>query len=105
MNSNQNIYVKRQSATDSLFGMALAQAFLGVAYGPCIDLAWEAGEVCSALYEDSLESKKRTNGRGVYALGDKGKLAGTFTRNTTKKNEPFLPKFWMEPASSHALTL
>jgi hypothetical protein len=73
----------QQSSTDSFFGMALAQAFTGMVYGACADQIWDAGETLSAIYEDRCD-QKRTNGRGVYELGNKRSLADCFTRMTEK---------------------
>ncbi len=71
--------IPQQSSTDSFFGMALAQAFMGMVCGPVADQIWDAGETVSAIYEDRND-QKRTNGRGVYALGNKRSLADGFTR-------------------------
>ncbi|PZO87989.1 MAG: hypothetical protein DI626_02805 [Micavibrio aeruginosavorus] len=81
MNDN-NIQKKQKpvSASDSFFGMALAQAFMGVAFGPCADAMWEAGEIADAVYEDR-KVKKTANG-GQYQLGVKNCLAEAFTRTT-----------------------
>ncbi|PZQ46920.1 MAG: hypothetical protein DI551_04315 [Micavibrio aeruginosavorus] len=76
---------KPKTASDSLFGMALAQAFMGFAFGAGVEQVWEAGESASAIYADRFD-QKRTNGRGVYEgvfeLGNKKSLAGTFARMT-----------------------
>jgi hypothetical protein len=68
---------KPLSTGDSPFGMALAQAFMGVVFGPCVDMIWETGEIASAMRED-----RRTNDSGNFKLGDKKSLAGIFTRNS-----------------------
>lgn len=88
MNDIGKTPARHQSPSDSFLGMALAQTFLGVAYGPVFDHVWEAGEASSAFYADRFDAK-RTNGRGVYELGVRGKLADNFTRNTSEKNHPF----------------
>ncbi len=68
--------------SDSFFGMALAQAFTGFALGPVAELIWDAGETLSAIYEDRFE-QKRTNGLGVYVLGESNSLGGAFTCSTS----------------------
>ena len=68
---------KPVSAGDSLFGMALAQAFMGVVYGPCASMLWEAGETASAVCED-----RRTNDSGNSVMGVKNSLAGAFARTS-----------------------
>ncbi len=93
------------SPSDSFFGVALAQAFLGAAFGPAIDHIWDAGEMCSAVYEERVASK-RTNGRSVYELGVRGTLAGTFTRNTREKNpllQFFTAESFLRPSGTPAL--
>lgn len=94
------------SGTDSFFGMALAQAFTGMVYGPCADQIWDAGETLSAIYEDRCD-QKRTNGRGVceFELGVKKSLAETFTRMTEKtmaemERLTFRPSYQAAPAFS-----
>ena len=70
------------SNSDSFFGMALAQAFLGLCYGPVFDQAWDAGEMASAVYEDrNVASTHAANG-GKYNLGVKKSLAGDFARSS-----------------------
>jgi hypothetical protein len=44
--------------TDSLFGMMLAQAFMGCAFGAGVDMAWEAAEIGSAVRMDRCQSPK-----------------------------------------------
>ena len=73
---------KPASTGDSLFGMALAQAFMGLVYGPCANLLWEAGEIASVVCED-----RRTNVKGSFSLGVKNSLAGIFTRTTESAME------------------
>lgn len=73
----------KHTATDSFFGMALAQTFLGIAYGTDVELAWEAGETAAAVCDD-----RRTNGNGNFQLGVKNSLAGTFTRISHGFEEP-----------------
>jgi len=69
-----------QSKGDSLFGMALAQAFMGMAFGPCAEQVWEAAENVSAVYEDRCSKKKAANGPNAFQLGEKKTLGGTFAR-------------------------
>lgn len=73
----------RPSDSDSFFGMALAQAFTGMVFGSCAEQFCVAGETLSAAYQDRLD-QKRTDGRGVYMLGNKHSLAGSFTRMAEK---------------------
>lgn len=73
----------QQSSADSFLGMALAQAFTGMVFGPVAEHICAAGETLSAIYEDRCD-QKRTNGRGVYELGNKRSLADSFTRMTEK---------------------
>jgi hypothetical protein len=68
---------KPVTAGDSLFGMALAQAFMGVVYGPCASMLWEAGEIASAVCED-----RRANDRSNSVMGVKKSLAGIFARSS-----------------------
>jgi hypothetical protein len=56
--------------------MTLAQAFMGMVYGACADMLWEAGEIASAVCED-----RRTNDSGIV-LGVKNSLAGVFARSS-----------------------
>ena len=70
-----------QSNSDSFFGMALAQAFMGMAFGTGAEQIWDAGETLSSIHEDRYD-QKRTSGRGVYELGNKRSLAENFTRMT-----------------------
>jgi hypothetical protein len=71
------------SSSDSFFGMALASAFTGMVFGSGADLICDAGQTLSAVYEDRYD-QKRTNGRGVYELGNKQSLADAFARMTEK---------------------
>ncbi len=52
MSSPERSSAKSQTSSDSLFGMALARAFTGLAFGSVFDYAWEACEAASAMYED-----------------------------------------------------
>lgn len=92
------------SATDSIFGLALAQACLGVAFGPEVSDAWEAAETASAIYTDrhssSVQTAARTN--GTIELGVKNTLAPVFGRQTRPAPDVDLKDiipFWQkEPA-------
>ena len=77
----QNAQPQQQSSADSFFGMALAQTFMGFAFGPCAEDLWVAGETLSAVYVDRCD-QKRADGRGVYELGKKKSLADSFARFT-----------------------
>lgn len=94
-----NPATKPASTGDSLFGMALAQAFMGMVYGPCADLLWEAGEIASAVCED-----RRTN-NGSFSLGVKQSLAGIFTRTTEKSPAEMERDFFrpLQPAMAFRL--
>lgn len=70
---------KPSSSGDSLFGMALAQAFMGLVYGPGVDLCWEAAEIASAVREDR---KPANDDRAPFELGARKSLGGIFTRST-----------------------
>lgn len=96
----------KTTQTDSLFGMALAQAFVGVVLGPAAHAAWEAGEIASAVRDD-----RRTNGDNGFKLGVKNSLGGIFTRTShpektlaERERETFRPaafarsSFAMQPA-------
>jgi hypothetical protein len=80
MNTQTNQTSKAPSSTDSFFGMALAQAFTGLAFGVDAECIWEAGEVASAIHQDRVEAKaqKRTNGMD-FTLGVKQSLSGIFS--------------------------
>ncbi len=91
--------------TDSLFGMALTQAFMGFAFGADVDMAFEAGEIASAVYVD-----RRTNGnKGNFQLGVNNSLQGMFTRSAHQtlaemERETFRPSnLQSRPTSSLSL--
>lgn len=75
MQQNQK---KQTGTTDSLFGMALAQTFMGFAFGADVAAVWEAGEVSSAVREDLTKTKTRTNERNDFKLGVKQGLTDVF---------------------------
>lgn len=54
--------------TDSLFGMVLAQAFMGAVFGAGVDLAWEAAEINSTV---RMDRQKTPSGKNT---GFEGKL-------------------------------
>lgn len=101
MNTQTN-QTRKTSATDSLFGMALAQAFTGLAFGVDAASLWEAGEVASAIHQDRMEAKaqKRTNGMD-FTLGVKQSLSGIFSGLHQSLGESehalFKPAFTMSP--------
>lgn len=70
---------QKTTTTDSLFGMALAQAFTGLAFGIDAEQLWEAGEIASAVRDDrtAATAQKRTNGLS-FELGVKNSLTGVF---------------------------
>jgi hypothetical protein len=72
---------QKQTATDSFFGMALAQAFTGFAFGVDVDMAWEACEATSAVYKERFEAKA-ANSDTSYSLGEKKSLGGLFEAST-----------------------
>lgn len=76
MNQTMKPPAPRQTNSDSLFGMALAQVFTATVLGPAADIAWEAVEVTSAVYEDRV--KKPANDAG-YRLGAGGALTARFS--------------------------
>ena|SRR5688572_20090190 len=79
--SRYNPAIKPASPTDSAFGMALAQAFMGGVFGIGVDMGWETGEIASAMRED-----RRTSGQGNYELGVKNSLAGDFSRFSSEQS-------------------
>lgn len=78
MNANQK-QTQKTGSTDSLFGMALAQAFTGLAFGIGVEQLWEAGEMASAVHEDRYAAKAqtRTNDQS-FELGVRKSLSGVF---------------------------
>lgn len=92
------------SATDSIFGMALTQACLGVAFGPEVSDAWEAAETASAFYTDRYSSSvaKADRANGAIELGVKNTLGPVFGRQTRPAPDVDLKDiipFWQkEPA-------
>ena len=84
---------QKTTSTDSLFGMALCQAFTGLAFGTGIEQMWEAAEVTSQVYTDR------------FKLGQQKSLTGTFERKSVAETErqTFRPSF--KPAMSFGLVL
>lgn len=75
MQQNQK---KQTGTTDSIFGMALAQTFMGFAFGADASAIWEAGEVTSAVREDRMKTNTRTNAGNGFKLGVKQGLTDVF---------------------------
>lgn len=69
----------KTTSTDSLFGMALAQAFTGLAFGADVALGWEAGEMASAIHEDRFQAKAEKRAQAGFELGVKKSLSGVFS--------------------------
>ncbi len=89
------------SANDSIFGMALCQAFTGFAFGPEVSDVWEAAETASAIYTDryssSVATANRTNGK--VELGVKNTLGPVFGRQTRPAPDvdfEALVPFWLK---------
>lgn len=95
------------SNSDSFFGMALAQAFMGFCYGPVFDQAWDAGEMASAYYEDRNAASTQAANGGKYNLGVRKSLAGDFARSShafsTKAQRPF--EITVRPSMSPAFAI
>ncbi|MFA5592564.1 MAG: hypothetical protein WC989_04540 [Micavibrio sp.] len=68
---------RQTTQADSFFGMALAQAFTGIAFGPAADMAWEAAETASTVRDDRM-GRKAGGEPASFVLGAKNSLAGTF---------------------------
>ncbi len=89
---NQTMKKTDQPTTnsDSLFGMALAQAFTAVVWGPAADLIWEAAEIASTVRADRMP--KPANDPG-YKLGKRGTLTADFTRPSLDKTPDAAPSW------------
>ena len=85
------------SAADSFFGMALSQAFLGVAFGAGVDMAFEACEWASAVYTDKCAAKTTQ-----FDIGKQNSLMGFFGSSATPANNDFppLPSYGYDRKSS-----
>lgn len=77
---------KTTSPADSFFGMALSQAFLGVAFGAEVDMAFEACEWASAAYTDKCAAKTP-----AFDVGKQNSLMGFFGTCATPANNDFPP--------------
>lgn len=71
---------KSHTNSDSLFGMALAQAFTGLAFGFVFDQAWEACEAASAVYQDRMIPARNTKPEQRFVLNEKRSLMQAFSR-------------------------
>ncbi len=78
------------SPADSFFGMALSQAFLGVAFGAGVDMAFEACEMASAVYTDKCAAKD-AKPSPVFDMGKEKSLMGFFGSCATPANNDFPP--------------
>lgn len=88
---------KPSSSGDTLFGMALAQAFMGLVYGPCVDMCWEACEIASAVRED----RKPANDQSApFELGAKKSLGGIFARSSVEQSIAEMERAFFRPAAS-----
>lgn len=84
MNQTIKSPAQRQSNSDSFFGMALAQAFTATVLGPAADIAWEAAEITSAVYEDRV--KKPANDDHLAPGTTAGRLTANFADPSAGKN-------------------
>lgn len=85
---------KPSSSGDSLFGMALAQAFTGLVYGPGVDLCWEAAEIASAVREDR---KPANRNESPFELGAKKSLGGIFACSTVEQSLAEMERAFFRP--------
>ncbi len=76
INSAIDPNAKRYSAADSFVGMSLCSAFMGWAYGPNVELAFEAGEAASAVWED----RRAKDGKKDFQLGVNNAIGDIFAR-------------------------
>ena len=97
----------QSSANDSIFGMALAQAFMGFTFGAGVDTAWEAAEIGSGIYADRHSSSARkapqAAGTNGFELGVKNSLAPFFGQQTRPRpvvdlNDTAMPYWHRQPA-------
>lgn len=93
-NHPMNPLSKPSSSGDSLFGMALAQAFMGLVYGPGVELAWEAAEIGSAVREDR---KPANTNAAPFQLGAAKSLGGIFARSTTEQSPAEMERDFFRP--------
>lgn len=101
MNHTHKDHAQRTTSSDSLFGMALTQAFTALVLGPAADLLWEAGEIASTIYED--RTSKRTNGR-VYEMGVKRSLSEDFARPAQDWAARIMPMAPLRKAEARAFS-
>lgn len=78
------------TATDGLFGMMLASAFMGFAYGAGAETAFKTLETTSDVYDDRRQD---------FKLGQKQSLGGIFTRQTQDWKD-INPAHAMRPAQA-----
>jgi hypothetical protein len=81
----------KTSNTDSLFGIALAQAFMGAVFGLAVDTGWEATEIASTVYEDRKPPS--------FTLGQKNSLTGIFANGGQDWKDILMPR--PAPAPAH----
>lgn len=86
--------------SDSFFGMALAQAFMGFAFGAEVDAGWEAAEIASTIRNDRKAPK--------FELGAKKSLGGDFARMAGQTlaeldRASFIPSFAKPQAPTSAM--
>jgi len=71
---------KTTTATDGLFGMILAQSFMGFAYGAEVHEAFENADMIDDIYTDRFQAKAgpRKPGQPTFELGVKHSLTNVF---------------------------
>lgn len=94
MGHSQAYQDTRTTATDSLFGMVLAQSFTGMVLGTGAETAWEAAEIGSEVYTErhrpcQVKRDARTNGN--FELGVKNSLSPVFCAQTRPCPAPAQP--------------
>lgn len=95
--------LQKSSSTDSLFGMALAQAFAGAVFGAAVDTTIDCAEAASEIYSDRFEAQQqRTNGK-QFEMGVKKSLAPTFadfsSGHTSNKNNGLQMRYLNQAAA------
>ncbi len=98
-NHSANAPAKPVSSGDSLLGMALAQAFTGLVYGPVVDMCWETAEIASAVREDR---KPANDQPASFALGEKKSLGGIFARSSVEQSIAEMERAFFRPAASQS---
>ena len=77
------------SRTDSLFGLALSEAFMGVVWGPGAYIAMEASEAAMEIYDDRRDDKQISRTDMAFELGAKDrKLTGAFAGASSSPATP-----------------